>query len=40
VCVNTGVSTVVCGSRGTTLVSFNAHDHLFADGSSDLLTYR
>ncbi len=36
VSVNTGVSTVVCGSRGTTLVSFNAHDHL----SPDLLTYR
>lgn len=36
VSVNTGVSTVVCGSRGTTLVSFNAHDHV----SADLLTYR
>ena len=36
VSVNTGVSTVVCGSRGTTLVSFNAHDHL----SPDVLTYR
>ena len=36
VSVNTGVSTIVCGSRGTTLVSFNAHDHL----SPDLLTYR
>lgn len=40
VSVNTGVSTVVCGASGTTLVSFNAHDHLFADGSPDLLTYR
>jgi broad specificity phosphatase PhoE len=40
VSVNTGVSTVVRGSRGTTLVSFNAHDHLFTDGSTDLLTYR
>ena len=40
VSINTGVSTVVCGSRGTTLVSFNAHDHLFVDGSADLLTYR
>lgn len=36
VSVNTGVSTLVRGSRGTTLVSFNAHDHL----SPDLLTYR
>jgi broad specificity phosphatase PhoE len=36
VSVNTGASTVVCGARGTTLVSFNAHDHL----SPDLLTYR
>ncbi|WP_210504113.1 histidine phosphatase family protein [Nocardioides xinjiangensis] len=36
VSVNTGTSTVVRGSRGTTLVSFNAHDHL----SPDLLTYR
>jgi broad specificity phosphatase PhoE len=37
VSINTGVSTVVCGARGTTLVSFNAHDHLT---SPDLLTYR
>ena len=36
VSVNTGVSTVVCGGRGTTLVAFNAHDHL----SPDQLTYR
>jgi broad specificity phosphatase PhoE len=36
VSVNSGVSTLVCGSRGTTLVSFNTHDHL----SPDLLTYR
>jgi broad specificity phosphatase PhoE len=36
VSVNTGVSTVVCGASGTTLVTFNAHDHL----SPDLLTYR
>ena len=36
VSVNTGTSTVVCGARGTTLVSFNAHDHL----SPGLLTYR
>ena len=34
--VNTGISTIVRGSRGTTLVSFNAHDHL----SPDLITYR
>jgi broad specificity phosphatase PhoE len=37
VSINTGVSTVVCGARGTTLVSFNAYDHLT---SPDLLTYR
>ena len=36
VSVNTGVSTVVVGSRGATLVTWNAHDHL----SPDLLTYR
>ena len=36
VSVNTGVTTIVCGARGTTLVSFNAHDHL----SPELLTYR
>jgi len=36
VSVNTGTSTVIRGSRGTTLVSFNAHDHL----SPDLITYR
>ncbi len=36
VSVNTGTSTIVRGSRGTTLVSFNAHDHL----SPDLITYR
>jgi broad specificity phosphatase PhoE len=40
VSVNTGVSTVVCGASGTTLVTFNAHDHLYADGTADLLTYR
>ena len=34
--VNTGVSKIVRGSRGTTLVTFNEHDHL----SPDLLTYR
>ena len=36
VSVNTGVSTVICGASGTTLVTFNAHDHL----PPDLLTYR
>lgn len=36
VSVNTGTSTVVRGARGTTLVSFNAHDHL----SPELITYR
>lgn len=36
VAVNTGVTTVVVGRRGTTLVAYNAHDHL----SPDLLTYR
>jgi broad specificity phosphatase PhoE len=40
VSINTGTSTIVRGGRGTTLVSFNAHDHLFVDGSTDLLTYR
>jgi broad specificity phosphatase PhoE len=40
VSINTGTSTIVRGGRGTTLVSFNAHDHLFAGGSTDLLTYR
>ena len=40
VSVNTGVSTIVCGGRGTTLVSFNAHDHLLAADTPDLLTYR
>jgi broad specificity phosphatase PhoE len=36
VSINTGVSTIVRGGRGTTLVAFNAHDHL----SPGLLTYR
>ncbi len=38
VCVNTGVTRLVTGSRGTTLVSFNEHAHL--DGVPDVLTYR
>ena len=36
VSINTGTSTIVRGARGTTLVAFNAHDHL----SPELLTYR
>ena len=36
VSINTGTSTIVRGSRGTTLVTFNAADHL----SPDLITYR
>ena len=36
VSINTGTSTIVRVGRGTTLVAFNAHDHL----SPDLLTYR
>ena len=36
VSINTGTSTIVRGRRGTTLVAFNAHNHL----SPDLITYR
>jgi broad specificity phosphatase PhoE len=36
VSINTGTSTLVCGARGTTLVTFNAADHL----SPELITYR
>lgn len=36
--VNTGVTRVVLGRRGATLVSFNEHAHL--DGTPELLTYR
>ena len=39
VTVNTGVTKVVHGRRGTTLVSFNEHAHLERDGRS-LVTYR
>jgi broad specificity phosphatase PhoE len=39
VTANTGVSRVVHGRSGTTLVSFNEHAHLERDGSS-LVTYR
>ena len=38
VCVNSGVTRVVSGRRGLTLVSFNEHTHL--DPQPDLLTYR
>ena len=38
VCVNSGVTKVVSGRRGLTLVSFNEHTHL--DPEPDLLTYR
>ena len=38
VCVNSGVTRVVTGRRGLTLVSFNGHAHL--DGVPGMLTYR
>jgi broad specificity phosphatase PhoE len=38
VCVNSGVTKVVTGRRGLTLVSFNEHTHL--ERAPDLLTYR
>ena len=38
VAVNTGITTLACGSRGVSLVTFNDHAHLAADRS--LLTYR
>lgn len=38
VCVNSGVTRLVTGRRGTTLVTFNEHAHL--DGVPDVLTYR
>ena len=38
VCVNSGLTRLVTGRRGTTLVSFNEHAHL--DGVPDVLTYR
>ncbi len=38
VCVNSGVTRVVTGRRGITLVSFNGHDHI--DGIPEMLTYR
>lgn len=39
VSVNTGVTKIIQGRSGTTLVSFNEHGHLEHDGES-LLTYR
>lgn len=38
VCVNTGVTKLVTGRRGVTLVSFNEHTHL--ESVPELLTYR
>jgi broad specificity phosphatase PhoE len=38
VCVNSGVTRLVTGSRGTTLVTFNEHAHL--DGVPGVLSYR
>jgi len=38
VCVNSGVTRLVTGRRGITLVTFNGHAHL--DGVPDMLTYR
>ncbi len=39
VCVNTGVTKVAHGRRGSTLVSFNEHAHVDGDAAA-LLTYR
>jgi broad specificity phosphatase PhoE len=38
VCVNSGVTRLITGRRGTTMVSFNEHGHL--DGVPDVITYR
>ena len=38
VCINSGVTRLITGRRGTTMVSFNGHAHL--DGVPDVLTYR
>ncbi len=38
VCVNSGITRLITGRRGTTLVTFNDHAHL--DGSPEALTYR
>ena len=39
VSVNTGITTVVVGRRGPTLVTFNDHSHLLSE-SAGLVTYR
>ena len=39
VMVNTGITKVVVGRQGKSLVSFNEHTHVEGSGS-DLLTYR
>ena len=38
-CVNTGVTKLVTGRRGVTMVSFNEHGHL-EGRDPELLTYR
>lgn len=38
VCANTGVTHLVSGRSGVTMVSFNEHTHL--EGSADLISYR
>jgi hypothetical protein len=38
VTVNTGVTKIVSGRAGTSLLSFNDHGHL--EGAAELLTYR
>jgi broad specificity phosphatase PhoE len=38
VTVNTGITKIVGGRGGTSLISFNAHGHL--EGTADLVTYR
>ena len=38
VTVNTGITKIVSGRGGTSLISFNAHGHL--EGAADLVTYR
>ena len=39
VAVNTGITKVIVGSRGKTLVSYNDHSHL-EEAGADLVTYR
>lgn len=38
VCVNSGITRLITGRRGLTMVTFNGHAHL--DGVPDVLTYR